>query len=269
MNKKLYFKKEIATIKDEHLRSFAEYLRDNTPDYFFIIPASSSGKYHSEAELGLSGLMRHSMNVVRVLNYLLSLEQYKSKLTPRQCDMMRIAMLFHDAVKNGWNGSQYTLQNHPTLAKEWIYEMNTKFANPLPEEDINFICGCVEAHSGEWNTNKKGVAILPKPSSLAEELCHLSDYFGSRVNIEIKYDEDDVTEVQFTQDEINNYVIGFGKHKGYKWSQVRKDRGYVEWLYNTAFDPEAKFKCPEPLWTFAKYEIEGNEEDDDLDDYEI
>lgn len=272
MNKQFYFNKEIATILHEDLREFAGYLRDNAVDYFFFIPASSSGKHHPVTELGLSGLLRHSMNVVRVLNYLLELEQYNKHLTERECDLMRIAMLFHDSVKNGWNGSAYTVQNHPTLAAKWIKDMNSKYDKPLLDEEIDFIYSCVESHSGQWNTSKSGESILPRPSTLAQELCHLSDYIGSRRDIEIKYDEDDVIEVQFTHDYIDNYVVGFGKYKGYKWSEVRRDKDYVQWLFNTQFDPESRFKCPEPLFTFCQYEIEGvnaEEDEDDYDEWEI
>ena len=268
MNKTLYFNKEIATIQNEDLREFAKYLRDNAVDYFYVIPASSSGHHHPITELGLSGLLRHSMNAVRVLNYLLGLEQYNQHLTERECDLMRISMLFHDSVKNGWNGSAYTIQTHPTLAAQWIKDMNSKYCKPLLDEEINFIYGCVEAHSGQWNMSKKGEAILPKPATLAQELCHLSDYIGSRRDIEIKYDEDDITEVRFTRDYIDNYMVGFGKYKGHKWSEIRRDKDYVQWLFNTQFDPEAKFKCPEPIWTFAKYEIEGTNDEWD-EDYEI
>ena len=267
MNKQLCFNKEIETIQNEDLREFAKYLRDNAVDYFYFIPASSSSNYHPITELGMSGLMRHSMNVVRILNYLLGLEQYKKHLTERECDLMRIAMLFHDSVKNGWNGSAFTLQNHPTLAAQWVKDMNDKYENPLDNEEIDFVYGCIEAHSGQWNTSKKGDPILPKPATLAQELCHLSDYIGSRRDIEIKYEEDDVTEVEFTQDYIDNYVIGFGKYKGNKWGDIKRDKDYVQWLYSTNFDPEAKFRCPEPVATFCQYEIEGYE--DDVDDWEI
>ena len=60
MNKIEIFKNEINKISDERLRKNLEIIIDNLPDYFFSIPASSTGKYHPSFTLGESGLVRHS-----------------------------------------------------------------------------------------------------------------------------------------------------------------------------------------------------------------
>lgn len=253
MDKSVFFKKELETIKSEDIRHFAEYLRDNAPDYLYTVAASTTSQYHPLSELGLGGLYRHSMNVTRVLNYLIGIEQYRSKLSDRQRDLMRVAMMFHDAVKLGWNGSQYTVANHPLLAAEWVKNMNNEYDSPIAEEEVEFIADCISSHSGEWNVNKKGEAILPKPVTLAQELCHLADYIGSRRDIEIIHDKDEVTKPVFTSDEIDSYEFTFGKYKGMTFSDVKKeDPDYIKWLYNTRYDINAKFRCPEPLATFCE-----------------
>ena len=271
MDKTIFFKNELATIEADDIRAFAEYLRDNAPDYLYTIPASTSSKYHPVSELGIGGLYRHSMNVTRVLNHLLSIDQYKLKLTDRERDLMRVSMMFHDAVKVGWNGSLYTVQDHPLLAAEWVKKMNNEYDDSLLEEEIEFVAANIASHGGQWVTNKKGEQILPKPETLSQELCHLADYLGSRRDVEILHDEDEIMEPVFTKEERDNYKITFGKYKGVAFGDVvREDPDYIEWMYNSHFDEEAKFKVPEPLWTFAKEIIEWDgEAEDDIDDWEI
>ena len=70
MNKTEVFKKEINYVKDENLRSDLKILIELLPDYFFEVPASSTGKYHPDFALGDGGLVRHTKAAVRLLmNY--------------------------------------------------------------------------------------------------------------------------------------------------------------------------------------------------------
>ena len=46
MNKLKYFSTEIGYVKNKKWKKDLEYLIELLPDYFFTIPASSSGKYH-------------------------------------------------------------------------------------------------------------------------------------------------------------------------------------------------------------------------------
>ena len=54
------FANEIGYIADENLKKFAEKVLEDADDYFFTVPASSSGKYHPQFSLGESGLVRHT-----------------------------------------------------------------------------------------------------------------------------------------------------------------------------------------------------------------
>lgn len=51
------FTKEIGWIHSEKIAKFATYCVNNLPDYFFTVPASSSGKYHPSYALGDGGLV--------------------------------------------------------------------------------------------------------------------------------------------------------------------------------------------------------------------
>ena len=48
MNKIEYFNKEYSYIKDNKKREDLKLLVNELPDYFFDIPASSTGKYHPD-----------------------------------------------------------------------------------------------------------------------------------------------------------------------------------------------------------------------------
>ena len=52
MNKIKTFELELDMIKDNDLRNLVKRCLENAPDYFYTIPASSSGKYHTCNMLG-------------------------------------------------------------------------------------------------------------------------------------------------------------------------------------------------------------------------
>ena len=58
MEKSENFKKELEYIKNEKIRNACQVMINLLPDYFFEVPASSTGKYHPEYAAGPGGLMR-------------------------------------------------------------------------------------------------------------------------------------------------------------------------------------------------------------------
>ncbi len=55
---------EISDISDGKVKEFAKKMVEEADDYFFIVPASSSGKYHPSFDLGDGGLVRLTRCVV-------------------------------------------------------------------------------------------------------------------------------------------------------------------------------------------------------------
>ena len=53
------------------IADFLKYLVNNLPDYFFEIPASSTGKYHPEFASTTHGLVKHTKLAVRIAYELL------------------------------------------------------------------------------------------------------------------------------------------------------------------------------------------------------
>ena len=61
----------LRTIENDDLRILAGEMIKTVPEYWYHVGASSTGKYHPEYSLGEGGLMRHTVALVRILNYML------------------------------------------------------------------------------------------------------------------------------------------------------------------------------------------------------
>ena len=66
------FKTELNYIKDSEIREKAIKAINLLPDYFFEVPASSTGKYHPTFSQGEGGLVRHTKAAVNIANELLN-----------------------------------------------------------------------------------------------------------------------------------------------------------------------------------------------------
>jgi hypothetical protein len=219
----------LATIVNEDIREFAEVLIHGLPKYMWEVGASSTGKYHPQYSLGYGGLMRHQLAVVRFLNFFFELEQYNSKFTGREMDLMRVAGLVHDGRKSGeqsdYEHSKYTKFDHPIQMANTIRSYNGKY---LTHDEIEFIAHCVESHMGAWNTDRKSGVVLPKPTDEYQHCVHLADYLASRKDLTMTFDNIEQPKAELP--DINTYTLGFGKMKGLTIPQIaKKDISYLYW----------------------------------------
>ena len=120
-NKRKVFALIADTFETDLLREYFLDMCEEIPDYIFVMPSSTSTKYHNATQCQKFGQLYHAMMFSKILEYKLQLEWNKEKYNlPEIRDCMRCVPVFHDAVKCGWNGSQYTVQNHPVLAATWV-----------------------------------------------------------------------------------------------------------------------------------------------------
>lgn len=186
MNKVSSFTKEINYIKDENLKKDLKKLISLLPDYFFEVPASSTGKYHPEFALGDGGLVRHTKVAVRFAHELLENNTVGCKFTTRDKDLIIIALVLHDGLKSGQEHSKYTKFEHPLLVSKYIMENKDKLSMDI--DDIRKLCSMIESHMGEWtydNYNKK--EVLPKPRTAEQRFVHMCDYLASRKFVDVKF----------------------------------------------------------------------------------
>lgn len=190
MNKNLtkyfmeYLDYPITLVNCKILELVSEYF-DKIPDYFYRIPASSTGKYHPRFDNGDGGLVRHTQMVCDVMRDLQRLNDYKCL---GHFDMM-IACILHDTFKNGYTDNGYTVESHANIAADEFYStyIKHKYQNEELSEishgvlydytgelykRVNNICNMIRTHGGQWSQIQ--------PSSDSEKLVHLADYIASR-----------------------------------------------------------------------------------------
>lgn len=189
MDRSSKFKIELEYIKNEEYKESARNLLELVPDYFFEVPASSTGKYHPSFALGEGGLVRHTKVAMKIANELLALEYMNNIFTEREKDLIKIAILFHDTRKSGFPKEKYTRFDHPILAANFIED--NKNLTSFTDEDISFLERVISSHMGQWNKNLYSDIILPKPSDKYEFFVHECDYLASRKFIEVKFNEND------------------------------------------------------------------------------
>lgn len=219
----------LATIVNEDIRDFAKVLVDELPDYIWHVGASSTGKYHPAYSLGDGGLMRHQIAVVRFLNFFFELEQYNTKFTSREMDLMRVAGLIHDGRKSGeqsdYDRSKYTKFDHPIQMANVVRSYDGQYLN---YDELEFIAHCIESHMGQWNTDRKSSTVLLKPADEYQNFVHLADYLASRKDLTVAFDGYEQPKVEAPN--VDEYVLDFGKHKGTKLVDVfNYHRDYLEW----------------------------------------
>lgn len=188
--KKEVFKKELSYINDERIRKSTEIILDLLPDYFFVIPASSTGKYHPAFSLGEGGLVRHVKVAVRIAKELLDNPVIGNKYTSNEKDIMIMALILHDGLKSGLVHNRYTQANHPTLIKNFV--LDNKDNIELTENELILFGKVVESHMGPWNTDYDGNEILPVPKTKCENFVHMCDYLSSKKFLNVKFLNDEI-----------------------------------------------------------------------------
>lgn len=189
MKKQEIFKNEINYVIDSERRKDLKKMIGLLPDYFFEVPASSTGKYHPKFSLGDGGLVRHTKVAVRIAYELLKNNTVGTKFSDKDKDLIIMALILHDGVKSGMEHSRYTKFDHPLLVSKLLMENKSKFS--LEIDDLRKICSMIESHMGEWtydNYSKK--EVLPKPRTAEQRFVHMCDYLASRKFLDVEFGED-------------------------------------------------------------------------------
>lgn len=178
------FSKEIESIVDDDLKALAIEIIGGADDYFFTIPASSSGKFHPAFSLGEGGLVRHTKCVVYMAKCLcesFDIDEYKR-------DMLIVAALAHDVKKQGDdpNGLGYTVHEHPLLAARYVCEVYFASDIVIPNGVVSLIADMISSHMGKWGADPKFIGDktpLAMPQTECEKILQAADYLASRKEI--------------------------------------------------------------------------------------
>ena len=186
------FDVELNYIKNERLRDGAEVLLSLLPDYFFEIPASSTGKYHPSFSLGEGGLVRHTKVAVKIAYEILGDDSIGNIFTSDEKDLIIIALLLHDGAKEGIPKEKYVRFDHPLVVANLIQEQ--KEETPFEDKEIDLLTSMIESHMGPWNTNPYSSVVLPKPSNRYQKFVHMCDFLASRKFLDVKFDNNNIQE---------------------------------------------------------------------------
>lgn len=146
-------------------------LRECAPLDFFLQPASRSGQWHQGYELGVGGLIRHTVAAMEVARTLFPLYHF----TKKEEDSIISALALHDLAKPS--------KTHPIEVKALLEPMRDQWYNEV--ETVVFL---IETHHGQWDYFGR----MPHPKSTSQQFVHLCDYIASRKNIavDIHYKEE-------------------------------------------------------------------------------
>ena len=239
--KRAVFKIAAERFETNEIRDYFLDMCEEMPDYIFTMPSSTSGKYHNATQCQKFGQIYHEYMFASILEHLLRLKHVKEEVpTAEARDCMRCVPFFHDAVKCGWNGSIYTVHDHPLLAAEWV--KNTKVEHDIAEDRKDFIANMCASHSGEWTTSNRSKVVLPEPKTYCEKLIHECDILSSRADLdwiipqELKdimgsVENDVIPDLaEVATPTIEDYKIDFGKYKGLTIVQLKEvDSDYLRW----------------------------------------
>lgn len=164
----LYFRKELALIKDEFVLALVKALLRTSYYRNFTGPASSSGKYHPKLDKGYGGCARHIKAVVRMLTV------FEEAYPDRPWPCIYAAAITHDLEKYG-PGSTYTRSNHAMLMRDRILNISA----PIDKNALTLIADIVGSHMGRWET---GLRELPKDFLETDpaKFLHMADMIVSR-----------------------------------------------------------------------------------------
>ena len=177
------FANELNDIQDDNLRQFAAQLLANAPEYFFTIPASSSGKHHPYFAREIGGLVKHTRCVV----FYAECNAESFNFDSHTKDLAIIAALAHDIKKQGNNDARnYTVWEHPELAYNFILEMQNTYPNLISVEDATIVANAILSHMGKWwhdEKFRKGKKQFPLPTTMLDYAIQSADYMASRVEL--------------------------------------------------------------------------------------
>jgi hypothetical protein len=180
------FKTELEYVKNPKIREFTEKAINNLPEYFFTVPASSTGKYHPSYALGDGGLVRHTKAAVRIAIELFRMDCFK--YSEDEKDMMISSLILHDGCKSGLEKSKYTVTEHPLIVAKFVKE-NKEINSCIDNDTLETIAQCIESHMGQWTFDYKTKKnVLPRPKTKMQNFVHWCDYLASRKCLEFNFD---------------------------------------------------------------------------------
>lgn len=175
---------EINAIEDQSICSFVRSVLYAAPPFFWVSPASFSGKYHPPDERGDNGNVLHTQRVVRIVQSIAQAQQRSQYET----DILVAAALLHDLTKGVEYGTTvgYDPMHPYTVDRfvEWVREEDQRTSTEstssslyIDEDTLTQILRLVRCHMGVWSPIPETVPLTTMDWTL-----HLADMLASRIH---------------------------------------------------------------------------------------
>jgi hypothetical protein len=168
---------EVKKINNEEIKRFVTEALKKVDRQFWLIPASSTGKYHPKQSNGKGGLVRHILAALYFAHEFF----YNYPVTEDQKDVVVGALLLHDIGKS-------MNEPHDIVAATNL----RRLANKYITDNIADLISCVRWHMGPWSTgstmchiDERGGKEWPQDFTMLEQIVHLSDYAASRKRVNL------------------------------------------------------------------------------------
>lgn len=176
---------ELDQISDKQIRDFTQYLLEKAPDYFWVVPSSSGGKYHPPQSNGEGGLVRHTKAAVYFATKLCDV----FSLTGLMKDQVICACILHDIVKYGEIKQPFTTKTHDYEGALFVKKHGESFG--LDSASLTTITSCIAWHMGKWTdmTGRTVSKSFPEGFSPAQMVTHLADVISAQKNVNLSHIE--------------------------------------------------------------------------------
>lgn len=186
------FVDELNYIHDDRIREATGKLIDMLPDYFFHVPASSTGKYHPKCSNVEGGLVHHTKIAVRFAKELLNNAMLFNNYSEHDQDMIIVALIMHDGFKHGLKEQKYVQFDHPLISANFVKEHALEVG--LTEEEGNLLYDVISSHMGVFNTSYYSKVVLPLPKTAMQKFVHMCDDLASKKFINVEFENHNIVE---------------------------------------------------------------------------
>lgn len=174
------FTSMLSKIKDQEISDFVEDVWETfNLNKTMERQASSSGKYHPLVSNEKNGLAHHTMMTLLAAERIMGLYKPMGKLTNKDCDVIRAAVILHDAWKYDNEEKQNLL--HTTKAHPYIAYKNVQTHRNcnLDCETKEKIADAVRLHQSNWGYNKEEITLAQNTRKLINHIVMLADMISS------------------------------------------------------------------------------------------
>lgn len=177
-----------------HNQDIREYVMQHlarTPDAFFLMPASSSGKYHPPNTRNQGGLVIHTKSVFWICHTAIKSPDPVFVLTELEQDMLLASALLHDTMKYSYikdgrlQSFDHTMRVHAFKVRDFVNNimaryLDGKYHGIVPNWLFEVIDN-IEHHHGSWECkNIAGQPVNAKPVNDMQTILCFADYLASR-----------------------------------------------------------------------------------------